>query len=103
SAESTSTESMSTESTSAESTNSDSTSTAVASAEATAAADGDTTVDLDYEPHPKFGPWGAKALEGGAAPSDAFTIKGNVNSMLYHTTASPYYRRTVAQVWFRTE
>ena len=32
-----------------------------------------------------------------------YTIKGNTTSMLYHTTASPYYRRTKAEVWFRTD
>jgi hypothetical protein len=30
-------------------------------------------------------------------------IKGNRDSMLYHTIASPYYGRTVAEEWFATE
>jgi hypothetical protein len=30
-------------------------------------------------------------------------IKGNAYSMLFHTESSPYYGRTKAEVWFRTE
>ncbi|CAJ1579966.1 hypothetical protein [[Mycobacterium] wendilense] len=41
-----------------------------------------------------------------AAPSGigppGFTIKGNEDSMLYHTTDSPSYEATVAEVWFTT-
>ncbi len=33
----------------------------------------------------------------------ASTIKGNENSMKYHTTESPWYDQTVAEVWFKTE
>jgi hypothetical protein len=36
-------------------------------------------------------------------PPDGFTIKGNSQSMLFHTPDSPYYGRTKPQVWFRTE
>lgn len=36
-------------------------------------------------------------------PPDGFTIKGNVQSMLFHTPDSPYYGRTKPEVWFRTE
>ena len=47
---------------------------------------------------------GAGALPGpgGAAPGPEFTIKGNADSMLFHTPESPYYERTRAEVWFRT-
>ena len=38
----------------------------------------------------------------GAAPSPEFTIKGNEDSMLFHTPDSPYYGRTRAEVWFTT-
>ncbi|NIK56510.1 50S ribosomal protein L17 [Kribbella shirazensis] len=38
----------------------------------------------------------------GSAP-EGFTIKGNENSMKYHTTESPWYEKTVAEVWFKTE
>ncbi len=49
-----------------------------------------------------FGEGSAKPLEGGAAPSPEFVIKGNADSMLYHTTESRYYEATVAEVWFKT-
>ena len=45
--------------------------------------------------------------EGSHAPLDdpdeapeGFEIKGNADSMLYHVPASPFYDRTVAEVWF---
>ena len=48
-----------------------------------------------------FGPDSAEALADGAAPK-GFTIKGNKDSMKYHTTESQWYDRTVAEVWFRS-
>ncbi|MGW7686206.1 sunset domain-containing protein [Kribbella sp. NPDC054772] len=36
-------------------------------------------------------------------PPDGFTIKGNAQSMLFHTPDSPYYGRTKPEVWFRSE
>jgi hypothetical protein len=47
---------------------------------------------------------GAGAVPGpdGAAPGPEYTIKGNADSMLFHTPESPYYERTRAEVWFRT-
>ncbi len=44
---------------------------------------------------------GVLPLDGGAAPSPEFVIKGNVDSMLYHDPASPSYQQTMAEVWFR--
>jgi large subunit ribosomal protein L17 len=44
-----------------------------------------------------------EALEDGSAPSEEFTIKGNKDSGKYHTTDSPWYDQTIAEVWFRTE
>jgi large subunit ribosomal protein L17 len=45
--------------------------------------------------------------EGSHAPLDdpdeapeGFEIKGNADSMLYHVPGSPFYDRTVAEVWF---
>ncbi|GAA2795814.1 hypothetical protein GCM10010522_11660 [Kribbella solani] len=38
----------------------------------------------------------------GSAP-EGFSIKGNEDSMKYHTTESPWYEQTVAEVWFKTE
>jgi hypothetical protein len=49
-----------------------------------------------------YGPGSAAPLIDGSGPV-GFTIKGNADSMLYHTTESPYYERTKAEVWFRTE
>jgi small subunit ribosomal protein S2 len=37
------------------------------------------------------------------AQPDGFPIKGNADSMLYHTPDSPFYGRTVAEVWFANE
>jgi len=49
-----------------------------------------------------FGPGSAPSRADGGAPGDEYTVKGNADSMLFHTTASPYYRFAVAEVWFRT-
>ena len=51
----------------------------------------------------EFGDDVAVALEDGAAPSDAFTIKGNKDSGKYHTPESQWYDQTIAEVWFTTE
>ncbi len=51
----------------------------------------------------EFGDDVAVALEDGAAPSDAFTIKGNKDSGKYHTPDSQWYDQTIAEVWFTTE
>jgi hypothetical protein len=37
------------------------------------------------------------------SPHADYSIKGNIGSMLYHTPDSPYYVRTRAAVWFRSE
>ena len=44
----------------------------------------------------------AKATADGSAPA-GFDIKGNKDSMLYHTPGSRFYKQTVAEVWFDTE
>jgi hypothetical protein len=44
---------------------------------------------------------GAAPLPDGSAPGPEYTIKGNADSMLFHTPDSPYYARTKAEVWFR--
>ena len=49
-----------------------------------------------------FGEFSAKPGPGGTGPA-GWDIKGNANSMLFHTTASPWYARTKAEVWFRDE
>src|SRR3954470_5505063 len=40
-------------------------------------------------------------LADGSAP-EGFDIKGNADSMKYHTPESPWYEQTVAEVWFAT-
>ena len=39
----------------------------------------------------------------GSEPPAGFDIKGNEDSMKFHTPTSPWYGRTIAEVWFATE
>ena len=48
-----------------------------------------------------YGADSAAPLEDGSAPQ-GFTVKGNKDSMKYHTTESPWYDQTVAEAWFTT-
>ncbi|WP_106507389.1 50S ribosomal protein L4 [Brachybacterium timonense] len=48
-----------------------------------------------------YGEGSAAALADGSAP-EGFTIKGNKDSMKFHTEDSPWYGRTKAEVWFAT-
>jgi small subunit ribosomal protein S2 len=61
-----------------------------------AGAEGDST------PAAPYGEGSHAALPDDSQP-EGFTIKGNADSMLYHTTDSPHYGRTKAEVWFATE
>lgn len=45
---------------------------------------------------------GAAPLEDGAAPSDEYTVKGNLDSNKYHVAGSQWFDQTVAEVWFKT-
>ncbi|GGB19695.1 hypothetical protein GCM10011492_06950 [Flexivirga endophytica] len=50
-----------------------------------------------------FGADSAAPLEDGASPDPkVFVVKGNKDSMKYHTTDSQWYESTVAEVWFKT-
>jgi hypothetical protein len=49
-----------------------------------------------------YGPGSAAPLSDGSGPA-GYDIKGNADSMLFHTPASPYYGRTKAEAWFKTE
>jgi large subunit ribosomal protein L4 len=49
-----------------------------------------------------YGKGSHAALEDGSQPA-GFEIKGNADSMLYHLPGTPFYDRTVAEVWFDTE
>ena len=48
-----------------------------------------------------YGADSAAPLEDGTAP-EGFTVKGNKDSMKYHTTESQWYDQTVPEVWFTT-
>ncbi len=67
--------------------------------ESSADADSDAVNPDDDSP---FGEGSAHPGPEGAAPGDEYTIKGNADSMLYHPPESPFYGRTVAEVWFTT-
>jgi hypothetical protein len=47
-------------------------------------------------------PGSVLATADGGAPDSDYSVKGNTRSMLYHTEQSPYFRRTKANVWFRS-
>ena len=49
-----------------------------------------------------YGPGSAASDDQGAGPA-GWEVKGNADSMLYHTPDSPYYGRTKAEVWFQDE
>ncbi|WP_051105208.1 sunset domain-containing protein [Catelliglobosispora koreensis] len=59
----------------------------------------DSTMRI-VEPGPY--PGSARPNADGSPPSREYLVKGNMNSMLYHTTESPSYRETRAEIWFRT-
>ena len=56
----------------------------------------------DAEVQGPYGAGSAKADADGSGPA-GWTIKGNADSMLYHTTESPWYAQTIAEVWFNEE
>jgi large subunit ribosomal protein L17 len=80
--------------------------TAAETQEAPAAADDSTDVDeVEESSSTEEAPYG----EGSHAPledpneaPEGFEIKGNADSMLYHLPGTPFYGRTVAEVWFAT-
>jgi large subunit ribosomal protein L4 len=63
-------------------------------------ADSDADGEVNPDDDTPFGAGSAHPVDGGDAPSDTYTIKGNADSMLYHPPESPFYSRTVAEVWF---
>jgi large subunit ribosomal protein L17 len=65
------------------------------------AADVEVEESASDDEHP-YGAGSHAAPEDGSEP-EGFPIKGNADSMLYHTPDSEYYDRTVAEVWFKTE
>ncbi len=72
---------------------------------------GPTGAATPHEPHALFTPSpsapeaprsGARPGPGGESPGPEYTVKGRVDSMVFHTPASPGYARTRAEVWFRS-
>ena len=47
-------------------------------------------------------PDGAHAALDDNAQPEGYPIKGNADSMLYHLPGTPFYDRTIAEVWFDT-
>jgi large subunit ribosomal protein L17 len=76
--------------------------------EPTAEATGDDMADEAQaaapEPADEEGPYGpdSRAADPDGEPPEGFYVKGNLDSMKFHTPASPWYDQTVAEVWFRT-
>ena len=56
---------------------------------------------LDVPPGP-YGVGSAAAGPRGKGP-EGWTVKGNADSMLYHSPESPWFKRTRAEVWFVDE
>ncbi len=65
---------------------------------------GSSGSEADASPDHKSGQWAGSVVpaEDGSGP-DTHLIKGNAQSMLYHTQESRYYKATKAEVWFDTE
>jgi hypothetical protein len=64
------------------------------------AATGGTAAKIAEMPPGPHGPGSATPGPGGSGP-EGWTVKGNEDSMLYHSPESPSYQRTIAEVWFR--
>ena len=69
---------------------------------AAAAGTAATLVSATDVPAGPYGKGSAKANADGSGPA-GWTIKGNADSMLYHTTDSQWYGQTIAEVWFADE
>lgn len=70
---------------------------------ASASVDPDEGVAADDPIREQFGAGAASPREDGGAPSGAYVIKGNADSMLFHTSDSPSFEATEAEVWFVDE
>ena len=49
-----------------------------------------------------YGSGSARPGGDGSGP-EGWLVKGNEDSMLYHTPDSPHYKETIAEVWFKDE
>jgi len=50
-----------------------------------------------------FGPGSARAGDDGASPEAGYVVKGKTATRVFYAPGSPYYSRTRADVWFRTD
>lgn len=69
------------------------------------AATADAAPEVEESASTEDAPYGEGShapLEDPAEAPEGFEIKGNADSMLYHLPGSPFYDRTVAEVWFAT-
>jgi small subunit ribosomal protein S16 len=73
---------------------------------AASAAEAEVPAQESPSPEPEaegpHGPGSHAPLDDVDEVPDGFPIKGNADSMLYHTSESPHYGRTKAEVWFGT-
>lgn len=67
---------------------------------------GTSTTESSADPNAQadlpYGVGSARSGLGGVGPS-GWTVKGNEDSMLYHTPDSPSYHETIAEIWFQDE
>jgi large subunit ribosomal protein L17 len=73
-----------------------------APAKKAAASESTEATDATTDEAAPYGEGSAAPLADGSAP-EGFTIKGNKDSMKYHTPESPWYDQTVAEAWFATQ
>ncbi|GAA4523241.1 hypothetical protein GCM10023160_13040 [Brachybacterium paraconglomeratum] len=69
--------------------------------EAEGAAKNDVKAEDTAAAEESTAPYGEDSYKG-ETPPEGFDIKGNEDSMKFHTPESPWYDRTIAEVWFRT-
>ena len=50
-----------------------------------------------------FGPGSARAGDDGSSPDADYAVKGKTATRVFYAPGSPYYSRTRADVWFRTD
>ena len=50
-----------------------------------------------------FGPGSARAGDDGSSPDAGYAVKGKTATRVFYAPGSPYYARTRADVWFRTD
>jgi uncharacterized membrane protein ArfC len=74
---------------------------AAAAATAKIPSQAETTKIPVAQPNP-YGAHSARAAADGSGP-EGWLVKGNEDSMLYHTPDSPHYKQTIAEVWFKDE